>query len=52
MLLDLLNEAPLAKTQILMPPRLIHGKSTARRIEAATLTASRRPQGCFRPSTV
>jgi DNA-binding LacI/PurR family transcriptional regulator len=30
MLLDLLNEAPLAKTQILMPPRLITGKSTAR----------------------
>jgi DNA-binding LacI/PurR family transcriptional regulator len=31
MLLDLLNEAPLAQTQILMPPRLINGKSTAPR---------------------
>jgi DNA-binding LacI/PurR family transcriptional regulator len=39
MLLDLLNDAPLAKTQILMPPRLISGKSTARRIETAALTA-------------
>ncbi len=34
MLLDLLNKAPLAKTQILMPPRLIAGKSTARRLTA------------------
>jgi DNA-binding LacI/PurR family transcriptional regulator len=39
MLLDLLNEAPLAKTQILMPPRLINGKSTARCTKAAALTA-------------
>lgn len=30
MLLDVLNQAPLAQTQILMPPRLISGKSTAR----------------------
>ena len=39
MLLDLLNDAPLAKTQILMPPRLISGKSTARRVEPATASA-------------
>lgn len=39
MLLDLLNEAPLAKTQILMPPRLINGKSTARRLETVALSA-------------
>lgn len=31
MLLDLLHDAPLAQTQILMPPRLINGKSTAPR---------------------
>jgi DNA-binding LacI/PurR family transcriptional regulator len=30
MLIDLLKQAPLAKTQILMPPRLIDGKSTTR----------------------
>lgn len=37
MLVDLLNEAPLAKTQILMPPRLISGKSTARPLEVVSL---------------
>jgi DNA-binding LacI/PurR family transcriptional regulator len=35
MLLDMLSHAPLAQTQILMPPRLISGKSTARRLSAA-----------------
>ncbi len=39
MLLDLLNHAPLARTQILMPPRLIGGKSTARCPNGARIVA-------------
>ncbi len=36
MLLDMLSHAPLAQSQILMPPRLISGKSTARRMTVAS----------------
>jgi DNA-binding LacI/PurR family transcriptional regulator len=39
MLLDMLNHAPLAQTQILMPPRLISGKSTARRVAVVPASA-------------